>query len=150
MIPCANPKAQYLSNRDEINEAIQAMLESGWYILGQEVRKFEEEFAAYNNVPHVIGVGSGTEALHMALRALDVGPGDEVITTSHTAVATATAIILSGAKPIFVDIESDHFTIDPSLIEEAITESTSAILPVHVYGNPCNTGRIAKIAKKII
>jgi len=148
MIPCANPKAQYLSHRDEINSAIQNVLDNGWYILGKEVEKFEQEFATYNGVSHAIGVGSGTEALHMALRALDIGSGDEVITTAHTAVATATAIVLAGAKPVFVDIETNYFTIDANLIELAITPKTKAIIPVHIYGQPCNMDVILEIARR--
>mgnify|MGYP001264023307 CR=1 FL=1 len=128
MIPFANPKAQYLHHRDEIDSAIQRVLESGRYILGKEVKHFEEEFADYNEVAYAIGVGSGTEALHVALRALNIGYGDEVITTSHTAVATVSAIVLSGAKPLFLDIEPEFFTIDPNLIEEAITPTTKASL----------------------
>jgi len=146
MIPCANPKAQYISYKDEIDSAIQRVLESGWYVLGKEVIQFEEEFAAYNCVSHCIGVGSGTEALHIALRALDIGQGDEVITTAHTAVATASAIHLAGAKPIFVDIESDSFTIDTNLIISAITPRTKAIIPVHIYGQPCEMDAIIEIA----
>ena len=148
MIPCANPKAQYLSNQEEINSAIQNVLDSGWYILGKEVENFEQEFATYNGVRHSVGVGSGTEALHIALRALDIGPGDEVITTSHTAVATASAIVLSGAKPIFVDIESEFFTIDPNHIENAITHKTKALIPVHIYGHPCNMDAVLDIAQR--
>ena len=148
MIPCANPKAQYLSYRDDINSAIQRVLDSGWYILGEEVTQFEKEFSQFNTVSHTVGVGSGTEALHIALRALDIGQGDEVITTAHTAVATASAIDLAGAKPIFVDIEPDFFTIDPDLIEDAITPKTKAIIPVHIYGQPCNMDAIMEIANK--
>ena len=148
MILCANPKAQYLSYRDDINSAIQRVLDSGWYVLGEEVTRFEKEFAQFNTISHTVGVGSGTEALHIALRALDIGQGDEVITTAHTAVATASAIDLAGAKPIFVDIEPDFFTIDPDLIEDAITPKTKAIIPVHIYGQPCNMDAIMKIANK--
>ena len=148
MIPCADPKAQYLSSRDEIDKAIKRVLESGWYILGDEVRLFEEEFAVYNGVPHSIGVGSGTEALHIALRALEIGSGDEIITTAHTAVATASAIALSGAKPVFVDIEPDYFTIDPHRIEEVISPKTKAVIPVHMYGQPCDMDIILEIAHR--
>ena len=148
MIPCASPKAQYLSYRNDINSAIQRVLDSGWYVLGEEVTRFEKEFAQFNTVYHAVGVGSGTEALHIALRALDIGQGDEVITTAHTAVATASAIDLAGAKPIFVDIEPDFFTIDPDLIEDAITPKTKAIIPVHIYGQPCNMDAIMEIANK--
>ena len=141
-------KAQYLSYRDEINSAVQRVLESGWYVLGEEVVRFEKEFAKFNNVHHAIGVGSGTEAINIALRALNIGQGDEVITTAHTAVATASAIYLAGAKPIFVDIEPDFFTIDPDLVESAITLKTKAIIPVHIYGQSCNMDAIMEIANK--
>jgi dTDP-4-amino-4,6-dideoxygalactose transaminase len=148
MIPCANPRAQYLSYQDEIESAIQRVLDSGSYILGQEVDQFEREFAAYNGVPYAIGVGSGTEALHIALRALDIGFGDEVVTTTHTAVATASAITLSGAKPVFVDIEPEFFMINPDLIEEAITPNTKAIIPVHIYGQPCDMETALEIGRR--
>ena len=148
MIPCANPKAQYLSYRDEIHSAMQRVLDSGWYVLGEEVNQFEKEFAQYNTVSYSIGVGSGTEALHIALRALDIGIGDEVLTTAHTAVATASAIVLAGAKPVFIDIEEDHFTLNPNLITKAITIKTKAIIPVHIYGNPCDMDAIMDISQK--
>ncbi len=148
MIESANPKRQYLAQRDEINSAIIRVLESGSYILGEEVKKFEEEFSKYNRVKYTIGVGSGTDAIHMALRALKIGPGDEVITVSFSATATATSIILAGAKPKFIDIESNHFTMDPYLIENAITSKTKAIIPVHIYGQPCAMDKILKIARK--
>jgi len=148
LIPCANPKEQYQSYRNEINSAIQRVLDSGWYVLGEEVTQFEKEFSQFNNVSHTIGVGSGTEALHIALRAVGIGEGDEVITTAHTAVATASAIDLAGAKPVFVDIEPAFFTIDPDLIKDAITSKTKAIIPVHIYGQPCNMDAIIDIANK--
>jgi len=148
MIPCANPIAQYLSYRDEIDSVIQNVLKSGRYILGKEVEKFEQEFAIYNGVAHAIGVGSGTEALHIALRALGIGRGDEVITTAHTAVATASSIVLAGAKPVFVDIEQDYFTIDANLIEVAVTSKTKAIIPVHIYGQACDMEAVMEIAQR--
>jgi len=146
MISCANPKAQYISYKEEIDSAIHRVLDSGWYILGKEVSAFEKEFAQFNTVSHAVGVGSGTDALHIALRALEIGAGDEVITTAHTAVATASAIDLAGAKPIFVDIEPELFTMDPQLIEKAITPRTKAIIPVHIYGQPCDMDTIMEIA----
>jgi len=148
MIPCAKPKEQYQSYRDDINSAIQRVLDSGWYILGEEVIQFEKEFAQFNAVSNAMGVGSGTEALHIALRALDIGQGDEVITTAHTAVATASAIDLAGAKPVFVDIEPNYFTIDAKLIKKAITPKTKAIIPVHIYGQPCDMDTILEIARR--
>jgi len=148
MIYCANPKAQYLSHREVIEKAMHRVLESGWYVLGEEVARFEEEFASYIGVKHAIGVGSGTEALHVALRSLGVGPGDEVITTAHTAVATASAIDLCGARPVFVDIEPDYFTLDPNAVESAITFRTKAIIAVHIYGQPCDMDAILDIADR--
>ena len=96
---------------------------------------FEEEFARYNEVSNAVGVGSGTEALHIALRALGIGPGDEVITTSHTATATVSAITLAGAKPVFVDIEPLYYTMDTDKLEGALTPKTKAVIPVHIYGH---------------
>ena len=147
-IPFVDLNTQYKSIKNEIDSAIQRVLDSGWFVMGNEVIEFEKEFAQFNNVTHAIGVGSGTEALHIALRAMDIGHGDEVITTAHTAVATASAIDLASAKPIFVDIEQDYFTIDPQLIEKAITPRTKAIIPVHIYGQPCDMDAIMDIAIK--
>jgi dTDP-4-amino-4,6-dideoxygalactose transaminase len=147
-IPQVDPRANYLAHKDEIDAAIARVLMSGRYILGQEVTTFEQEFADYIGVKFGIGVGSGTDALHLALRACGVGAGDEVITVSHTAVATAAAIELSGAKPVFVDIESDTFLMDPNWIEKAVTPRTKAILPVHLYGNVAEMERILDIANR--
>ena len=148
MILNANPKAQYLSYQHEIDLAIKRVLDSGWYILGKEVEAFEKEFSDFNAARYSIGVGSGTEAIHLALRALNIGKGDEVITTAHTAVATVSAIDLVGAKPVFVDIETDYFNIDANIINEVITPKTKAIIPVHIYGHPCNMDLIMDIANK--
>lgn len=147
MIYPANPKAQYLSHKTGIDAAIERVLNSGKYILGEEVNNFEKEFAQFIGTSECIGVGSGTEALHIALRALGIGPGDEVITTSHTAVATASAISLCGAKGVFVDIEADFYTIDPQKIAQAITNKTKAIIPVHIYGHACDMDKIMEIAR---
>lgn len=147
MILCGYPKAQYLTHRDEIDAAIRSVLDKGRYVLGDEVRAFESEFAAYIGVNEGIGVGSGTEALHLALKACDVGPGDEVVTVSHTAVATVAAIELTGATPVFVDIEADTFCMDPDLLEAAITPRTRAVIPVHIYGQPASIERVVDIAR---
>jgi dTDP-4-amino-4,6-dideoxygalactose transaminase len=147
MIPQANPKASYTACKEEIDSAIARVMESGRYILGQEVAAFEEEFAAYIGVRYGIGVGSGTDALHLALRACGVGAGDEVITVSHTAVATAAAIELCGARPVFVDIHPSTFVIDPGQIEQAITPRTKAIVPVHLYGHVADMEPIQSIAR---
>ncbi|MCK4752908.1 MAG: DegT/DnrJ/EryC1/StrS family aminotransferase [Planctomycetes bacterium] len=148
MIPCANPKAQYMSHKDEIDAAIKRVLESGWYILGGEVKAFEEEFSGYVGVSFGLGVGSGTEAIHLALKACGMGKGDEIITVSHTAVATAAGIELAGCKAIFVDIEPEFFTLDVAKLEAAITPQTKAIVPVHLYGQPVELDPILEIARK--
>lgn len=148
MILCSNPLHQYLSHKKEIDAAIARTLESGWYILGEGVKAFEMEFASYIGTKYAIGTGSGTEALHIALKALGIGQGDEVITASHTAVATVAAIELAGAIPVFVDIERDIFTIDTSKIEQVITKKTKAIIPVHLYGQPATLNPIIEIADK--
>ena len=148
MIPCANPYLQYLARKVEIDNALKRVMDSGWYILGEEVTAFESEFSAYTGVEFGVGVGSGTEALHLALAACNIGSGDEVITVSHTAVATVAAIEQAGAIPVFVDIESDFFTMDPRKIAVAITPKTKAIIPVHLYGQPVDLDPILKISKK--
>lgn len=127
--------------------AISRVLKSGRYILGQEVEVFEKEFASYVGVRFGIGVGSGTEALHLALRACGIGKDDEVITVSHTAVATVAAIQLCGAAPVLVDIDMDTYTINTKQVEQAITKKTKAIIPVHLYGHPADMERIAEIAR---
>ena len=148
MIPQANPHAQYASHRAEIDQAIARVLDTGRYILGEEAAAFEREFAAYLGVRFGVGVGSGTEALHLALRACGVGPGDEVITVSHTAVATVSAIELCGATPVLVDIDPRSFTLDPDKLEAAITSATRAIIPVHLYGQSADLESILSIARK--
>jgi len=147
-IPLINPRASYLACKEEIDAAIARVMESGRYILGQEVAAFEQEFAAYIGVRYGIGVGSGTEALHIALRACGIKPGDEVITVSHTAVATVAAIQLCGARPILVDIDPDTFVIDANQIEGAMTSRTKAIIPVHLYGNMAEMQVIRSIADR--
>ena len=137
----------YLEHKNEIDAAIERVLESGRYILGNEVRSFEEEFARYIGVGYGIGVGNGTDAITLALKACGIGSGDEVITTSHTAVATVAAIELSGAIPILVDISPDSYTIDPRRIKGVITSKTRAILPVHLYGHPADMDEITLIAE---
>lgn len=145
---CSNPVAQYQSYGKEILEVITRVCEKGPYILGPEVEAFESEFAAYHNVKHCIGVGSGTDALALTMKAFNIGAGDEVITVSHTALATVAAIVMIGATPVLVDIEENYYTIDPSKIESAITSKTKAIVPVHLYGQTCDMDPIMDIAKK--
>jgi dTDP-4-amino-4,6-dideoxygalactose transaminase len=147
LIPCANPKAQYMAHQQELDDALRRVLASGWYILGDEVRAFEEEFAAYLGVSHCVGVGNGTEALHLALAACGIGGGDQVITVSHTAVATTAAIDLAGAEPVFVDIDPTTYNMDPNLLKNRITSKTKAVIPVHLYGNPAPMQEIQTIAK---
>ena len=148
MVPLCDLRAQYESLKHEIDVAMQTVAASGRYILGPNVKAFEEEMAAYLGCRHTIGVGSGTDALHLALRALDIGPGDEVITTPFTFIATSETICLAGATPVFVDIDPRTFNIDPNLIESAITPRTKVILPVHLYGQPCDMDAIMEIAQR--
>lgn len=147
MINCSNPLAQYLSHKTEITSAISKVMEKGWYISGEECKSFESEFADYVGVEFGIGVGSGTEALHVALKACGVEKGDEVITVAHTAVATISAIELAGAIPVLVDIDPDFYTMDPSKIERVLTPKTKAIVPVHLYGQPADMVPIMDIAR---
>lgn len=148
MIPFASPRAQYQSHKEEILEAIKRVLEDGNYILGPEVEKFEKSFAAYCGTEYAVGVNSGTDALILALRALDIGPGDEVITVSHTALATVAAIIASGATSVLVDIDPAYYTMDPECFQRAITSKTKAVIPVHLYGQPADMDAITRIARE--
>lgn len=151
-IPQTNPKANYLAHREAIDAAIARVLESGWYILGSEVAAFEREFAAYLGMKQAVGVASGTDALSLALRACGVGSGDHVLTVSHTAVATASAIGLCGATPIFVDIGPNGYTMDPDRLEDSIKRfrgwHLKAVVPVHLYGHPVDMGAIAEVARR--
>lgn len=147
MILCSDPLAQYQAYKQEIDEAVSQVLNRGRYILGEEVTAFEQEFAQFVGVQYAMGVGSGTEAIHLALKACGIGQGDEVITVSHTAVATVAAIGLCGATPVFVDINPETYTMDPDQIEAQITSQTKAILPVHLYGYPASILEIKKIAR---
>jgi dTDP-4-amino-4,6-dideoxygalactose transaminase len=148
MIPFVDLKAQYDSIKDEINEAIQNVLNNTSFIMGEELKKFEEEFAQFCDVKYAIGVANGSDALILALRACGIGEGDEVITVPHTFIATTEAISNVGGKVVFVDIDPKTYTIDVSKIEEKITEKTKAIIPVHLYGQPADMDPIMKLAKK--
>lgn len=148
MIPCAYPKAQYLPHKEEIDTAIQNVLNSGNYILGEEVSKFEREFADHLDIEYAVGCGSGTDALVLSMRALDIGSGDEVIVPSHTAVATVAAVVMAGASPVYVDIEPDFFTIDPDKVDAACSDKTKAIIAVHIYGQSAALDTVLKIAGK--
>ena len=133
---------------NEYEKAFDRVLNSGWFILGKEVEAFEKEFAEYCNVKHCIGVGNGLEALHLILRAYDIGEGDEVIVPSNTYIATWLAVSYAGAKPVPVEPDIRTYNIDPSLIENKITDKTKAIIAVHLYGQPADMDNINKIAKK--
>jgi len=148
MILCSDPKKQYTSLKSEIDAAVLKVLESGYYILGSEVKAFEQEFAQYMKAKYAVGVGSGTEALHLALVACGIGPGDEVMMPSHTAVATASAVKLAGANPIFVDISEEDFNLDVGTLQSAVTSKTKAIIAVHLYGQPARMTKILEFAKK--
>lgn len=148
MTLCASPKAQYDQHSEAIKKAIQRVLDSGWFIMGPEVKEFEKEFYNFIGSQFGVGVANGTDAITLCLKALGIGPGDEVITVSHTAVATVCAVDLTGAMPILVDIEKDYYTIDPSKIESAISKNTKAIIPVHIYGQSAELDSILNIAKK--
>lgn len=146
MIPFVDLKSQYHAIKQEIDGAVAGVLESANFVLGKEVAAFEEEFAAYTGSRYTVAVNTGTSALHLALLAAGIGPGDEVITVPFTFVATAAAIGYSGARPVFVDIDSRSFTMDTSRIETAITDRTKAIIPVHLYGQPADMDPILEIA----
>jgi dTDP-4-amino-4,6-dideoxygalactose transaminase len=150
MIAFFDLKRQTSSMQAEIVEAVERVLASGWFILGPEVEKFEQEFAAYIGVQHAIGVGSGTDALVIALRALGVGANvnDEVITVPNTAVATVSAIELAGARPVLVDVHPDTMLMDPTLVERAITPRTRVIIPVHLFGQAADLDPILAIAER--
>lgn len=147
-VPYQNLRAQYHGIKAEIDEAIGRVLESSSFILGPEVAAFEQDFAAYCGTAQAIALNSGTSALHLALLAAGVGPGDEVITSPFTFVATVAAIYYAGATPVFVDVEPGPLTLDPKQIEAAITPRTKAIIPVHLYGQPADMDPILEIARQ--
>lgn len=148
MIPILDLKQQFLSLQPQIEEALREVMLNGHYILGPNVKAFEQEAAGFLGIPHALGLNSGTDALHLALRALDIGPGDEVITTPFTFVATAEVIVLVGATPVFVDVDPETCNLDARLVEAAITERTRAILPVSLYGQPADAEEIDAIAAR--
>lgn len=147
-IPLVDLKAQYESIKEKVNQAVLRVLENCQFILGKEVETFEEEFARYLGVRHAVGVNSGTSALYLTLLALGVGPGDEVITVSQTFIATVEAIFWTGARPVFVDIDEKTYTMDPALIEVALSKKTKGILPVHLYGHPADMDPVLEIARR--
>lgn len=141
-------KRGYGSWGGSISKAVERVLESGWYILGRECEAFEEEFADYCGSRYAIGVASGTEAIQLSLMSLSIGRGDDVITAPNTAIPTAMAIAAAGARPRFVDVCADTFNMDISRLEAAITKNTRAIVPVHLYGNPCRMKELMDIARR--
>jgi dTDP-4-amino-4,6-dideoxygalactose transaminase len=147
-IPLVDLKAQYAAIKPEIDAAIQRVIGNTSFILGKEVADFETNFAAFCQAKHCIGLDSGTAALHLALLLCDVKPGDEVITTTHTFVATAEGISIIGARPVLVDIDPRTYNLDPRAVERAITPRTKAIIPVHLYGQPAEMDAILEIARK--
>lgn len=159
MIPFVDLSAQYQTIKKEIDHVISSVLKRGWFILGEELSSFEKEFAEYCGTKYGVGVGSGTEALHLSLLACGVKPDDEVITVPNTAVPTVSAISFANAKPIFVDIDSKTFTIDPNNLEDYLrkrfshndsrsTKNLKAIIPVHLYGHPADMDPILEVARK--
>lgn len=148
MIPFLDLKAPYLELKLELDEAISRVVSSGWFIGGGEVEQFEAEYAAYCGATYAVGVANGLDALHLALRAMDVGPGDEVIVPSNTYIATWLAVSQCGATPVPVEPDARTFNIDPTLIEAAISARTKVILPVHLYGQPADMNPILAIARK--
>ena len=148
MIPFLDLNAQYLTIREEVEPAILNVISSSQFVLGKEVDAFEREFAEYCGGAYSIGVNSGTSALHLALLAAGVGPGDEVITVPFTFVATVAAIRYTGALPVFADIDPKSFTLDPAQLERAITPRTKAVIPVHLYGHPADMDPIMEIANR--
>ncbi len=148
MIPIMNLTKQYEEIGQDIEKEVLKVLSSGKYILADNVKKLENDFAGYCGTQKAIGVASGTDALHLALRALDIGPGDEVITVAFTFIATVEAISYVGATPVFADINPDTFNLDINELEKKITPKTKAILPVHLYGQPVDMGPVIEIAKK--
>jgi dTDP-4-amino-4,6-dideoxygalactose transaminase len=147
-IPGEDITRQYQRIKDEVAAAIAEVLPTGKYTLGPNVRAFEEEFAAYCQTRYAVGIANGTEALHLALLACGVGPGDEVITVPNTYIATVFAISYCGARPVFVDVEPDTFNIDPARLEDSITSRTKAILPVHMYGQVVDMDALLEVARK--
>lgn len=148
MVQFVDLRAQHDSIRKELFETITQIIDTSSFIMGQAIKDFEPKFAEFCGAKHAIGVSSGTSALHLALWALGIGPGDEVITIPHTFIATAEAISMRGAKVVFVDIDPATYTMDVSKLEAAITPKTKAVLPVHLYGHPTDMDPILAIARK--
>lgn len=154
MIPQANPGAGYRALKDEIDAAVARALSSGWYILGNELRAFEAEFAVWLGRPAVIGCGNGTDAIALALRGLGIGPGATVVTVSHTAVATVAAIEMTGATPLLIDIDPVHYTMDADALRDVLRDPPAglppvrAVIPVHLYGQPADLDQIVPLCRQ--
>lgn len=148
LIPVADPLAQQIALKSQIDLAIERVLTGGHYVLGPEVEAFEAEFAEYIGVGHSVGVANGTDAIALALRALGLGPGDEVITVSHTAVATVAAIEMAGCIPVLIDVEPGYLTLDPAKLDEALTERTGAVVAVHLYGQAADLDGIQEFCNR--
>jgi len=146
-VPYVDLAANYRSLRPQLDRAVAGVLEGGIYVTGGHSRRFEEEFASWLGVDEVAAVGSGTDALYLTLRALEIGAGDEVITVSHTAINTALAISKAGASPVFVDIDPQTYCLDAAALESAVTEKTKAVIPVHLYGHPVDMDRLVDFAR---
>jgi dTDP-4-amino-4,6-dideoxygalactose transaminase len=146
-IPLVDLRAQYDSIKPAIDAAIQHVIDTTAFVMGPDVKAFESAFAGFCEVPHAVGCANGTDAIHIVLRALGVGPGDEVITVPNTFIATAEAISMAGATPVFVDVLADTGLMDPALVGAAITPHTKAIMPVHLYGQPADIDAIAAVTK---
>lgn len=147
-IPMVDLKQQYENLQSEIEPAVTAALKNAYYVLGPNVKAFEEEAASYLGCQYAVGVASGTDALHLALLAAGIKPGDEVITPSYTFIATVEAILYCGATPVFIDIDPENFNLDLSQLENLITDKTKAIMPVHLYGNPVNMPALMALANQ--
>ncbi len=146
-VPYLDLKAQYDSIRDELREAVDAVFETSAYVLGPAVEHFEEHFATFCGNDHCVAVNNGTAALNLALVGLGIGPGDEVITQANTFIATVAAILMTGARPVLVDVAPPTYAIDPEAVAAAITPRTKAIIPVHIFGHPCDLAAIVDIGK---
>jgi dTDP-3-amino-3,4,6-trideoxy-alpha-D-glucose transaminase len=147
-IPFLDVKAGYEELRDDLDRAAARVMQSGWYIMGPEVETFERAFAAYCGAPHCIGVGNGLDALHLVLRALHIGPGDEVIVPANTFIATWLAVSLVGARPVPVEPDETTHTMSPQAVEDAVTVRTRAVIPVHLYGRPADMDALADIGRR--
>jgi dTDP-4-amino-4,6-dideoxygalactose transaminase len=148
MIPIVDVTAQYLNLREQLDAAVRQVLAGGQFILGPNVTAFEKEAAAYLGSAHAVGLNSGTDALVLAMRALDIGPGDEVITSPFSFAATSEAIVANGARPVFADIDPATFNLDPAAVAAAVTPRTQAIVPVHLYGLPAQMDEIGRVAAR--